>query len=317
VTPREPAPANFTGPFARYLAATRPAFLSVTLVGGLLGTVYAAWQGVALRWLEALVAIVFALVAHAGVNVLNDYFDALNGSDEANAERLFPYTGGSRMIQNGVMTRSETLALGVLLCVAVVPAGLWLVVVSGAGLLAVGIAGLAIGWMYSAPPIALMTRGLGEAAVATGFLLIVVGAHYVQAGTFDAGVAVAGLSYALLVANLLFVNEFPDRDADERAAKRTLVVRLGPERARWGYAVIAIASHGTLVLAIVLGLLPWTAAAGLASAVPCLAAARAVLRNAHEPAELAPAIRATIAGAMLHGALLTAGLVAAAVWGIR
>jgi 1,4-dihydroxy-2-naphthoate octaprenyltransferase len=313
----EPVRGRYANPLARFVAATRPAFLSVTLVGAILGTSLAAWHGAGLRAAEALVAIVFALVAHAGVNVLNDYFDSINGSDDANLARLFPYTGGSRMIQNGVMTRSETLALGVLLCAAVVPAGLWLVAGSGAGLLAIGAAGLAIGWMYSAPPFALMARGLGEVAVATGFLLVVAGAAYVQSGALDTGVLVAGASYALLVANLLFVNEFPDREADAGAGKRTLVVRLGVGGARWCYAAIALGAHILLVIAVLSKVLPWAALVALVSAVPCAIAVREVLRHAAEPALLVRAIRATIAAALIHGAAVTLALVATTLGGGR
>jgi 1,4-dihydroxy-2-naphthoate octaprenyltransferase len=47
-----------------------------------------------------------ALLTHAAVNVINDVADHHNGTDAANTARLFPFTGGSRFIQNGVLSVS-------------------------------------------------------------------------------------------------------------------------------------------------------------------------------------------------------------------
>ena len=85
---------------ATLIAATRPAFLSVTLVGVILGLCSASADGAFRSPLLALVTLLFALIAHAGANVINDYYDAISGCDEANVDRIFPFTGGSRFIQN-------------------------------------------------------------------------------------------------------------------------------------------------------------------------------------------------------------------------
>ena len=178
--PAEPTLAALSNPVQRYFLATRPLFLSVTLFACLIGLGTARANGVAIVWPTAVATIVFALLAHAGVNVLNDYYDALNGTDAINTGRAFPYTGGSRFIQNGVLTLEQTARFGVTLFAVVMIAGVWLTTVSGAGLLAIGLTGLAIGWAYSAPPLKLNARGLGELCVTTGFALIVIGTDYVQ-----------------------------------------------------------------------------------------------------------------------------------------
>jgi len=121
----------------------------------------------------------------------------------------------------------------------------------------------------------------------------------------------AALPYALQVTNILYINQFPDRQADAAAGKRHWVVRLAPRQARWGYVLIALAAPLWLIGAVVAGALPWPALAALASLVPAAGAARDLLRHAAEPRRLAPAIRATIGAALLHGLLLAAGLTAA------
>jgi 1,4-dihydroxy-2-naphthoate octaprenyltransferase len=307
----EPTLAAYRNPLARYFAATRPAFLSVTFVGCLLGLATAHANRIALDPGSAFLTFAFALVAHAGINVLNDYYDALNGSDAANTERRFPFTGGSRFIQNGVLSPHATRVFGYTLLAAVVPAGLVLAWHSGVGLVWIGVAGLGIGWAYSAPPLKLMSRGLGELAVAWGWLIVVLGADYVQRGAFSFTPLAAGLGFGLHVANLLFINQFPDLKADAAAGKRNLVVRLGPQRARWLYPVTLAAACLWLAGAVIAGALPALAGAALVSAVPGMKATLVLLRHARRPEALDPAIRATIGAALLHGAILAAALFAA------
>ena len=301
--PREPTPILYARPLRRYFAATRPAFLSVTFFAVMIGLATASTGG-KVDLLRAVVTLVFALCAHAGVNVLNDYYDALNGSDAANTERLYPYTGGSRFIQNGVLSLRATRWFGYTLMAAVIPAGLWLSLVSAPALLGIGLAGLLIGWAYSAPPLQLMCRGLGELAIAAGWWLVVVGSDFVQRGSFAPLPMIAAVSYALLVVNILYINQFPDRRADASAGKRTLVVRLGPRKARWGYVAIAVLAHAWLYGAIRADWLPLLSALALVSSVPAYMAAGTLLRHARHPARFRSAISASILAANLHGLLL-------------
>lgn len=307
-TPPEPTPAALRNPLKRYFLATRPAFLSVTLVAALIGlaTAYAATGRC--DAISALVTVWFALAAHAGINVLNDYYDAINGTDAINVERVFPYTGGSRFIQNGVLSPAATARFGAALLLAVVAAGLWLTAVSARGLIAIGVAGLAIGWAYSAPPLRLNSRGLGEACVWAGFALIALGADYVQRGHFAMTPLVAAASYALLVTNILFINQFPDYQADKATGKHHWVVRLTPQRARWLYGVIAGFAYVWLIAAVLEGALPRAVLIALVPGVLSWRAARELCIHYATPHAMAPAIRHTIAAATLHGLLLAAAI---------
>jgi 1,4-dihydroxy-2-naphthoate octaprenyltransferase len=242
------------------------------------------------------------------VNVLNDYYDALNGTDEMNTERVFPYTGGSRFIQNGVLTLAQTARFGVTLFAAVMLAGIWLAAVSGRGLLAIGLAGLVIGWGYSATPLRLNSRGAGELCVMAGFALVVIGTDYVQRHAFALMPITASVSYALLVTNVLYINQFPDRKADAAAGKRHWVVRLAPEQARWGYVIIAVAANAWLIGAALTGALPVLALIALVAAIPSAQAAADLFRYAAQPRALTATIRRTIAAALLHGLLLAGAL---------
>jgi len=107
----------------------------------LIGLAIAHHDGIAFDVGLAGVTLLFALLAHAGVNVLNDYYDALNGTDACNVERVFPFTGGSRFIQNGVLTLAQTRNFGFALLAGVAAAGLWLMLRSARNCCNVGLAG--------------------------------------------------------------------------------------------------------------------------------------------------------------------------------
>lgn len=309
--PLEPTLASLPNPVLRYFAATRPAFLSVTFVGVLLGLASAAATGLPINPASATLTIFFALVAGAGANVINDYYDARSGCDAINEDRVFPFTGGSRFIQNGILSQRATAIFGYGLLAAVIPAGLWLTVHSAPGLIWIGVLGLMVGLEYSAPPLKLQSRGLGEFCITTGWLLVVVGTDFVQRHDFVFAPVAAGLGFALLVANVLYINQFPDIRADARTDKRTVVVRLGVDRARWGYALIVALAYGWVLAMVMLGHLPALALISLLPAAASIAALRDLWRHAGVPPRLTFAIKMTILAACLHGLFLAGALIAA------
>jgi len=305
---REPRPEDLTTPVKRYVLATRPAFLTITLAGCVLGFANASSSGAQIDVVLALVTVLLAALAHAGINVFNDYYDHLNGTDARNTGRIFPFTGGSRFIQNGVLSPNQVKGYAILLFLSVIAGGLWLISVSGHGLFWIGLLGLLIGWAYSAPPLKLNSRGLGEACVATGFLLIVAGADFVQRGSLHLSPWLMGLPYALLVTNILFINQFPDREADAAVGKRHWVVRLTPVHAAYGYELILGLAALTLITLVTAAWLPPLALISLLGLTPAMAAARQLVTFAGTPAHLAPAIKQTIAAAHLQPLLLAVSL---------
>jgi 1,4-dihydroxy-2-naphthoate octaprenyltransferase len=300
----EPVLASFPNPFFRYFAATRPAFLVATLAGCLIGLTGAIYSGVSFQPVTAGLTVLLALLVHAGVNVLNDYYDALNGTDAINTERLYPFTGGSRFIQNGVLTTTQTAYFGYLLLSVAIIGGLWLSWQVGPGLLAIGAVGVLIGWAYSATPLHLNSQGLGELCVLIGFIGIVEGADYVQRKAFSLQPLMLGMPYALLVTNLLYINQFPDRKADATVGKRHLVVRLPLSKAVLVYPILAGLALVWLASLVAMGKLPIVT---MLSALPVLFSARAswILRKFYaQPAHLLSAIRLTLASMLGHALLL-------------
>ena len=296
-------------PWLTLVQMTRPGFLVITAVACVLGTAVAAACGNGPNAWTALATLVLAVLMHAAANVLNDYHDALNGADEANTQGLFPFTGGARLIQYGHVTTQDTHNLAKALIVFLIPCGLLLAVKTGGGLILLGLAGLLLGWAYSAPPLALMKRGLGEATVALTWGLVVVGADYVQRKHFFVIPAAVAVSFALLVGNILVINGFPDAAADALVGKRTLVVRLGVRWAAWAYLVFALLAYAWLVVGVWLFIHPEPALWGLASVPLSLWAFLLLHKYADQPARLTSAIVLTISAAVVHGLAMSAGLV--------
>lgn len=242
----------------RAFLATRPPFLVASVLPILVGT---AWASTAYRrfdgWLFGL-AIAATLLAHAATNVYNDVSDDVIGTDTDNTDRIYPYTGGSRFIQAGLLSRREMTMLALALCAAAFVVGALLAVIRGPGVLLLGIAGLALGLLYSLPGAQLSARGVGEGAVALGLgVLPVLGAVWLQTGFVDSGALMLCIPVSCWVAAILIINEVPDVEADRRAGKRTLVVRWGSGGARLIYAALTLIALSTSGLAIARHTLPW------------------------------------------------------------
>ena len=268
----QPSPAlagpGFGSAARRAFLATRPAFLVASVLPVLVGT---AWASAAYHCFDGLLfglAVGATVLAHAATNVYNDVSDDLIGTDPDNADRIYPYTGGSRFIQSGLLSRREMTVLALGLCMAALIVGAVLAVIRGPGVILGGIAGLALGLLYSLPGAQLSARGIGESAVAVGLgVLPVLGAVWLQTGFVDSGALILCVPVSCWVAAILIINEVPDIEADRRAGKRTLVVRWGAVGARFiyrGLTLIAFVSSG---VAIARHVLPsWYAIAAIALA---------------------------------------------------
>jgi 1,4-dihydroxy-2-naphthoate octaprenyltransferase len=239
------------------LRATRLPFLSATVVPVVLGIAIAAAHGL-FDLPTALLTIVGACFVQLGLNVANDVFDSRLGADDANVTPT-RYSGGSRVIQYGLVSSRQMASLAIAFYLGAAAIGLVLLAVRGSpALLAIGIAGFVISIGYTAPPLKLVYRGLGEVAVALGFgPLMLLGAYVVQTGGALAWEpVVASIPVALLVALILYVNEIPDRRGDSYAGKRTLPVRFTRDAVVRGYDGAVVAAYGVVVGGVVVGLLP-------------------------------------------------------------
>jgi 1,4-dihydroxy-2-naphthoate octaprenyltransferase len=294
-----------------WLKAARAPFFTGSLAPVLVGTAVGFYESEGVRWgLDALALVALTLL-HATANLANDYYDHLSGNDEANVSFAHPFTGGSRVIQQGAVDPLEMLVAALVSLYLGCGIGVYLVWVTGWPLLVLGLIGAASGFFYSAPPVKLGYRGLGEISILLNFgVLPVLGAFYVQTESFSAGAAVAGATVGLLMTNVLWINQFQDAEADAAVGKRNWVVRLGRRRAALVHAGLFGLAYAAVAGGILWHVLPVGAALGFLGTGPALGAIRVSALRYDDLPKLTPANVGTVAAHLLTSVLLAVGIAA-------
>jgi len=231
----------------RLFNAMRPKFFPASVLPVLAGSAWGFMVAGRFDLSVFILALLATVCVHASANVLNDVGDDAGGTDRRNEDRIYPYTGGSRFIQAGIMSPGGMARLGISLIGIAAIAGLILLLSKGAMVLWFGIAGLLLAVLYSLGPVRLASTGLGELSVAVAFgVLPVTGAAWLQSGTLGLDVFLFSIPVAVWVTAILLINEVPDIAADGATGKRTLPVRVG----LGGTSVIYMLLHITGVVAL-------------------------------------------------------------------
>ncbi len=215
-----------------WIRALRVPFFSATLVPVLVGSAIAFHAGF-FSLNMFLLMLMAALCVHAGLNLANDYFDHTSGNDEANTNPTM-FSGGSRVIQEKLVTPSEVIIVSSAFFLIAAVLGLYInQAVAGNAFLWIGIAGLLIAFFYTAPPLRLGYHGLGEILTGLGFgMLIIVASYLAQTEKLSLNAMLASIPIAILVALILLVNEFHDYEADKKTKKNNWVVLFGKKSAK-------------------------------------------------------------------------------------
>jgi 1,4-dihydroxy-2-naphthoate octaprenyltransferase len=294
-----------------FLRATRLPFLTATLVPVLVGSAVAAHDG-HFSWTLLGLTLVGAVAVHLGLNVGNDVFDHLSGSDPANVNPT-PYSGGSRVIQYGLLSVRQMAMLSLGFYALGTAIGLYLALSRGFWpLLGLGVAGTALSLAYTAPPVRLAARGVGELAVGLGFgPIMVLGAYFVQAQRWSLEAAYVSLPVGILVALILYVNEIPDRQPDAATGKRTLVTRLPRPAVVRGYAAAVTLAYGLVLVGVLARLMPLPALLSLLTIPIALQVYRGIRDNYDYPYALMAPMWRNIQLHLAAGLLLFAGYVIA------
>jgi 1,4-dihydroxy-2-naphthoate octaprenyltransferase len=240
----------------------------------------------------------------------NDYFDHRSGNDEKN-QYPTPFSGGSRVIQEGLLPPRSMLVVSISFFVLSWIIGLYLnSVVAGNIILVLGLIGTLAGFFYTAAPLRIGYTGLGEFIVGLCFgPLVVLGSYYVQTENLSWHVVLSSLPVGILITAVLYINEFPDYEADKAVAKHTLVVRLGCRRAVKVYYILIIASYLTLLLGILLRTIPLLTLSGFLTVPIAWRAINISRRHYANPTGLIPAMGQTILLHFLMGIFLCGGVV--------
>lgn len=312
VSERGPSPAG-SGDLARGVwRLADPTISLASLAAMFLGACAAAAVG-PLSWGWLALTVLGILALETAKNASGEIFDYDSGTDQrVAAEDRTPFSGGKRVLVDGVLTRRQTAAVAALGYALGVGAGLVIGWLREPAVLWIGLIGVVAAYSYHGPPLRLSYRGLGELAVALCYgPLICAGTYLVQRGDVPSEVWWLSVPLGLLIAGFLWINEVPDAAADRISGKRTLVVRTGRRRAGVGFAALGAAAFGVLAALPALGL-PVAVVAGGIAAVPYAVAAAILQRHWGQTARLVPAQVSTLVSFVVYalaagGALLLVG----------
>jgi 1,4-dihydroxy-2-naphthoate polyprenyltransferase len=304
---------------SKWLVITRAGVLPMTLTAGAIaGLLAARAHGFAAGWF----ALAFAgiVLAHVSNNLLNDLFDTSEGLDTGDYPRAMyaPHPILSGMISRAGLIRAAILvnAADVVILIVLVAARGWVV-------LWFGLAGVILNVAYTAPPLRLKKRGLGELDVLLVWgPLLIAGTYYSAVGRVPWQVWPAAVPYGLLCSAVLMAKHIDKLPWDEKAGVRTLPVMLGEARARALTNALMVAFYVVVVADVIAGALPWPALAAFGGLPLLFRALKALRRPRPEKPPRGFPIWPLwfVAFAFTHtrraGALLVGGLAVAAIFGI-
>lgn len=293
---------------ANLIKLTRANFLPLTVVivsAGLAASFYAHHV---FQPLDALLVLVGALLTHAAVNAFNNYFDYRSRIDERTMKT--PFSGGVDILVKEKM--KPFLALGVsataFTCAAII--GLYFLSRTLYPLLLLVIYGGSVIVLYT--PVLSKIHGLSEIIAGSGFGLMGLGTYVTQTGLIDAPGITVFVPVTILVALLLFLNEFPDAEVDKMAGRRHLVILLGKRRAAWVYVAGLALTYSSILLAVALRAGPLTLLISLLTVPIAYKAGRTALRNYDRTHDLIPALASNVITILSTILLIALGFLTAA-----
>ncbi len=261
-----------------------------------------AWDSGSLNLFTALLTFIGALSLHASVNVLNDYFDFRSGLDLATTPT--PFSGGSRVLPANEMAPSTVLYGGILFLAVGVGIGSYFLYVTALSPILVGILAVVVVSVVGYSTV-ISRLGLGEFAAGLNFgPLLIVGTYYIQTGTLALQALLVGTTLGILVAGILYINEFPDTAADAKTGRRHLVIRWGKERAASRFRVLVVGAYAVTVAGVVLGVVTPFALISLLAFPKAWSGASVLTKNYDGTMELVPGMASIVMATLLTGALM-------------
>lgn len=261
-----------------YVFESRPQFIILSVACVLAGAGAAYWQAGSINPYYLLLALAGAMLAHASVNILNDYSDYMSGLDDMTPKT--PFSGGSGLLPKKMISPQAALYYGIVTLSLTVIIGMFLVYTRGWQLLLVGIPGVLMIVLYTdyitrSPLLCLLVPGLAFGPC------VVMGTYFVLQGHYDFTALAVSLIPFFFVSDLLLLNQFPDIEADRTVGRRHLLTLLAPRKNAYIYAGLIAGAYIGLAVGVYMKLLPPLALIGLLSLPLAGNTVAGVIRN-HE-----------------------------------
>ena len=285
-----------------WIKETRPQFLVLSPVLVILGTAIAYHDGY-FDLIKFILTAIGLVLAHASVNILNDYFDFKSGIDKKTIRTSF--SGGSGILPQGILKPKGVYLYGVLTLLLAFIIGIYLTYVSGWPLIILILIGGILIYFYTS----VLTKCLmGELGAGLGLgALPVIGTYFVQTGTLNFEICTISIIPCFLTANLLLLKEFPDYEADLAGGRYHLVIAFGKKRAAMLYTGIMSLTYFWIIGSVLLGIMPIRTLISLFTIIFALKAISITLRNFENIERLMPALGLNVITILVTNLLLAIG----------
>jgi len=291
------------------VSITRANFLPLTIVIVLAGLAAAFYSHRSILPIDAVLVMMGALLTHASVNAFNNYFDYRSKIDAKTPKT--PFSGGVNVLVEGIMKPSEALAVCLFTIIGAALIGIYFLVRLFNVLLPLIVYGAFIIVLYT--PVLSRAPALSEIVAGSGFGLMGLGVYVTQTGLIDAtGVAIL-IPITILVALLLFLNEFPDAEVDRVGGRRHIVILLGKRGSAWLYVTGQAATYVSIILAVAIGDAPFPVLLSLLSLPIAYKAAQLTLKNYNRTSDLVPALGLNVLFILSTISLMACGFAVASV----
>jgi len=282
---------------------TRANFLPLAIVIVFAGLAAALYSHRTLNGLDALVVLIGATLTHASVNAFNNYFDYKSKIDAKTPKT--PFSGGIDLLVKGTAKPTVALATAIACLIGASVCGIYFLIRLFYVLLPMVLYGLFVIVLYT--PVLARIHGVSEVVAGSGFGFMGLGTYATQTGTIDSVGLAVFVPVTILVAMLLFLNEFPDADVDRTAGRRHVVILAGRRKAAFIYVSCLVAMYASIVIAVVGRVAPFPILISLATTPIAYKASRIALKNYDKIPELIPALGANVIMILSTISLLAVG----------
>ena len=287
------------------LMTARPNFLILSLSVVLLGSSVSIYQGAQWSWMLFSLVTIGAILAHAAVNMLNEYQDFNSGLDLITQRT--PFSGGSgALVNDPESVKAVRLAFQVVM-VGLAVVGLLLIEHNGWPIAIIGLVGIAMIVFYTK----FITRMPWLCLIAPGLAfgpLMVIGSYYVLTGTVSELVIVLSLVPFFLVNNLLLLNQIPDLEADKKVGRYNILMHLGLENGLQIFAAFNLLAFGVLALAVLIFDLPSYAWLGMLALLVVFPMMRDLQISYGDSDKMLPVLAMNVIINLITPVLIAAGL---------
>lgn len=282
-----------------WLRAIRIRFLLASVIAVSNGLAIAYWKDSTLDPFYAILTYIGVIFLHASVDLLNDYWDYKRGIDIATKRTKF--SGGTGVLPDNLLAPRTVYVAGIIFLVLGASIGAYFIAIRGIAIAVIlGFAVIAI-YFYSTR---IVNAGLGELFVAIKGAMIVLGSLYVQNAMLEAAALYVGVIVGILSATVLFVNSFPDYDADKSKGRHTLVIMLGRKKASNIFPLFIIAAYALIAGGILLGLTKVYSLISFASLPLAIKSVVSLRKDPHNIDKLVPAMASAVTYSRITGILL-------------